>query len=130
MSLLPQQAAGAQGLWAACSFVTSGSLHIRNSKVSMQSDPRLMKTHSLDSGVSETLKVVPHRKLLSVAMASRGGGTEKIGNVINLHFEGNWMPIKASPTGLWQQQRGKARQQLAWLVCASPLKVVCRLNWL
>ena len=58
-----------------------------------------MKTHSLDSGVSETLKVVPHRKLLSVAMASRGGGTEKIGNVINLHFEGNWMPIKASFTG-------------------------------
>lgn len=77
--------------------------HSRNfSDVHMQSDLRLMKTHSLDSGVSETLKVVPHRKLLSVAMASRGGGTEKIGNVINLHFEGNWMPIKASPIRHWQ----------------------------
>ena len=76
----------------------------RNSNCAMQSDPRLMKTHSLDSGVSETLKVVPHRKLLSVAMASRGGGTEKIGNVINLHFEGNWMPIKASSTRLLRLQ--------------------------
>ena len=100
---LLQQAADAQRLWGACSLVAS-KVSTKNSPVPMQSDPRLMKTHSLDSGVSETLKVVPHRKLLSVAMASRGGGTEKIGNVINLHFEGNWMPIKASPTAIRQSQ--------------------------
>jgi hypothetical protein len=29
-----------------------------------------------------------------VATFSKGGSVEKIGNVINLYFEGNWMPIK------------------------------------
>ena len=45
-------------------------------------------------GVSETLKVTPQRKVLQHVTPGRGG-IGKLQNVINLHFEGNWMPIKA-----------------------------------
>ena len=46
----------------------------------------------LPSGVSETLKVTPTRKLLQHVTPGRGG-IGKVQNVISLHFEGNWMPI-------------------------------------
>ncbi|KAK9815754.1 hypothetical protein WJX72_009012 [[Myrmecia] bisecta] len=52
------------------------------------------RPHSLASGASETLQVVPVQKTLHMMAVGKGGGTEKLGNVINLHFEGNWMPIK------------------------------------
>ena len=54
-----------------------------------------LRTHSLDTGVSETLKVTPQRKVLQHVTPGRGG-IGKLQNVINLHFEGNWMPIKAT----------------------------------
>ena len=54
----------------------------------------LKGTHSLDSGQSQTLKVSPTRKVLSLISYGKGGASEKVGNVINLHFEGNWMPLK------------------------------------
>ncbi|KAK9867090.1 hypothetical protein WJX84_006946 [Apatococcus fuscideae] len=52
------------------------------------------RTHSLDSGQSQTLKVSPTQKVLSLISYGKGGASEKVGNVINLHFEGNWMPLK------------------------------------
>ena len=57
-----------------------------------------LRTNSLDTGVSETLKVDPTRKVLQHITPGRGG-VGKLQNVINLHFEGNWMPIMvhASP---------------------------------
>lgn len=54
----------------------------------------VQRTFHLDSGESETLKAVPTRKVLSVSTFSKGGSVEKVCNVINLYFEGNWMPIK------------------------------------
>lgn len=54
----------------------------------------MQRTFHLESGESETLKVTPTRKVLSVATFSKGGSVEKVGNVINLYFEGNWMPVK------------------------------------
>jgi len=54
----------------------------------------VQRTFHLESGESETLKAVPTRKVLSVSTFSKGGSVEKVGNVINLYFEGNWMPIK------------------------------------
>ena len=52
-----------------------------------------VRTHSLNTGVSETLKVTPQRKVLTHVSPGHGG-IGKVQNVINLHFEGNWMPIK------------------------------------
>ena len=54
----------------------------------------MQRTFCLGSGESETLKVAPTRKVLNVGTFSKGGSVEKVGNVINLYFEGNWMPIK------------------------------------
>lgn len=51
----------------------------------------------LASGVSETLKVEPVRKVLRTVVVGKGGALEKAGNVINLLFEGNWMPVKVGP---------------------------------
>ena len=34
------------------------------------------------------------RKILRTVVVGKGGAVEKAGNVIHLHFEGNWMPIK------------------------------------
>ena len=53
-------------------------------------------SHSLPPGVYETLQVEPVRKVLRTVVVGRGGAVEKAGNVIHLHFEGNWLPIKAS----------------------------------
>ena len=44
------------------------------------------------------------RKVVRTIMAGKGGALEKAGNVINLYFEGNWMPIKVwlmSISPLW-----------------------------
>lgn len=60
----------------------------------MQNEDGPQRTHSLDSGQSQTLKVSPTRKVLSLISYGKGGASEKVGNVINLHFEGNWMPLK------------------------------------
>lgn len=61
-----------------------------------------MRTNCLESGISETLKVVPRRKILQHITPGRGG-MGKVQNVINLHFEGNWMPIKV---GQYRTKRG------------------------
>ena len=58
-----------------------------------------LRTNSLDTGVSETLKVTPIRKVLQHVSPGRGG-IGKLQNVINLHFEGNWMPIMVGNTSL------------------------------
>ena len=63
----------------------------------MQSGHGAHKTHMLASGVSETLKVEPVRKVIRTVLVGKGGALEKAGNVINLLFEGNWMPIKVQP---------------------------------
>ena len=52
------------------------------------------RSFNLATGVSETLKVNPARRLLNIMMTGKHGGAKKVGNVINLHFEGNWMPIQ------------------------------------
>ena len=54
----------------------------------------VQRTFHLESGESETLKAVPTRKVLSVSTFYKGGSVDKVCNVINLYFEGNWMPIK------------------------------------
>ena len=60
----------------------------------LQEDGRPPKSCSLATGVSETLKVSPARRLLNIMMTGKHGAAKKVGNVINLHFEGNWMPIQ------------------------------------
>lgn len=62
--------------------------------VSLQEDGRPPKSFSLATGVSETLKVNPARRLLNIMMTGKHGAAKKVGNVINIHFEGNWMPIQ------------------------------------
>ena len=59
-------------------------------------------SHSLPPGASETLQVEPVRKLLRTVVVGRGGAVEKAGNVIHLHFEGNWLPIKVCAGLPWQ----------------------------
>ena len=54
------------------------------------------RSFNLATGVSETLKVNPARRLLNIMMTGKHGGAKKVGNVINLHFEGNWMPIQVN----------------------------------
>lgn len=52
----------------------------------------------LDPEASDTLKVVPcHKKLTLLNLTASATGTERLGAVINLHFEGNWMPIRDVP---------------------------------
>ena len=58
-----------------------------------------LRTNSLDTGVSETLKVEPSWKVLQHVTPGRGG-VGKLQNVINLHFEGNWMPIMVAFTSI------------------------------
>ena len=51
--------------------------------------------YCLDNGASESLKVAPAlRRLSFVQFSSAASGSERMGAAINLHFEGNWMPIK------------------------------------
>ena len=72
----------------------------------------MQRTFHLDSGESETLKVVPTRKVLSVSTFSKGGSVEKVCNVINLYFEGNWMPIKVWPVSNHSLWWGEASRSL------------------
>ena len=52
----------------------------------------------LDPEASDTLKVVPsNKKLTLLNFTASATGTERLGAVINLHFEGNWMPIRDVP---------------------------------
>lgn len=60
----------------------------------VQVDGQPPKSFNLSTGVSETLKVNPARRLLNIMMTGKHGAARKVGNVINLHFEGNWMPIQ------------------------------------
>lgn len=54
------------------------------------------KTHVLASGASETLRVVPVPKRFRVVAATKGTWTDVAGSAINLHLEGNWMPLMVS----------------------------------
>eukprot|EP00887_Chlorella_sp_A99_P007742 scaffold20.g7742.t1 len=51
--------------------------------------------YCLENGVSENLRVVPASKRLSfVQFSHTSAGSERTGATINLHFEGNWMPLQ------------------------------------
>ncbi len=51
--------------------------------------------YTLDNGSSETLRISPVTKRLNfLHSTSTATGVERIGSVIDLHFEGNWMPIR------------------------------------
>ena len=58
------------------------------------------QTFCLEPGSSETLRCVPVRKVLSLVSVGKGGAAKKVGGVIALYLEGNWMPIKVSKLGL------------------------------
>jgi hypothetical protein len=52
----------------------------------------------LEREASDTLKVVPSTKRITLMnLKSAASGTERLGSVINFHFEGNWMPIHDVP---------------------------------
>ena len=51
----------------------------------------------LENGGSENLRVAPTSKRLNFMQLSNAAtGSERLGSTINLHFEGNWMPIRVS----------------------------------
>jgi len=51
--------------------------------------------YSLENAKSEALKVTPAMKKLNfVQFSSSLLGSERTGSMINLHFEGNWMPVR------------------------------------
>lgn len=51
--------------------------------------------YTLDNGCSETLRVTPVTKRLNfLQSASAATGAERVSSVVDLHFEGNWMPIR------------------------------------
>ena len=55
----------------------------------------------LEPDVSDTLRVMPcNKKLTLLNINSSATGTERLGSVINLHFEGNWMPINDVPVNV------------------------------
>ena len=55
---------------------------------------------TLDNGGSESLRVVPASKRLSfLQFGSVAAGSERLGATINLHFEGNWMPVVVRGAG-------------------------------
>lgn len=55
----------------------------------------------LEPDMSDTLKVVPSSKKLTLLnINAAASGTERLGSVINLHFEGNWMPIHDVPVNV------------------------------
>ena len=57
--------------------------------------------YCLENGVSENLRVAPASKRLSfVQFSHASAGSERMGATINLHFEGNWMPLKVRGGGL------------------------------
>lgn len=61
---------------------------------SRQDGARRSKVCHLENGRSETLQVLPASKRLSFAhFGSAATGSERLGATINLHFEGNWMPV-------------------------------------
>ena len=51
------------------------------------------KTHALETGASETLRVVPVQKRFRFMSAAKATWTEVSCSTINLHLEGNWMPL-------------------------------------
>ena len=51
----------------------------------------------LDSGASETLQVVPVPKRFRVVAPTKGTWTDVAGSAVNLHLEGNWMPLRVRP---------------------------------
>ena len=58
------------------------------------------KTHSLAPGGSETLRVVPVQKRFRLVTATKGTWSDLAGSAINLHLEGNWMPLRVRSTAL------------------------------
>ena len=78
-----------------CSSVHVLSMHAHLMLGTLQDTMGQHDTHRLLPGVSETLQCSPVRKLLRMVVVGKSGAVEKAGNVIHLHFEGNWMPIKA-----------------------------------
>ena len=68
---------------------------------------RRSPVYCLGNGESESLKVVPATKKLSIVQLTNAGtGAERMGNMINLHFEGNWMPIRVRAVGGVRATRG------------------------
>lgn len=59
--------------------------------------------YQLENGGSESLRVVPATRRLSfVQFGSAAVGSERMGSTINLHFEGNWMPVMVSVRCGWE----------------------------
>lgn len=55
----------------------------------------------LEPEASDTLKVLPcNKKLTLLNINASASGAERLGSVINLHFEGNWMPIYDVPVNV------------------------------
>lgn len=40
------------------------------------------------------------KRLNFTQMSNAGAGSERLGSTINLHFEGNWMPVRVR-RGVW-----------------------------
>jgi hypothetical protein len=51
------------------------------------------RTCVLEAGASETLRVAPVPKRIRAVAPGKGTWSERWGTAINLHFEGNWMPL-------------------------------------
>jgi hypothetical protein len=51
------------------------------------------RTCVLEAGASETLRVAPVPKRIRSVAPGKGTWSERWGTAINLHFEGNWMPL-------------------------------------
>jgi hypothetical protein len=63
--------------------------------------------YALDNGASETLRVAPATKRMTFMQRANTTGSERLSSVINLHFEGNWMPIRVSDMAwrAWPQRQ-------------------------
>ena len=95
-SLKPENSSGVWLLLTSLCRLTCGLLWLMRTFVQASMGAQgPTRTHTLAPGVSETLKVLPTRKVLQHVTPGRGG-IGKVQNVISLHFEGNWMPLTVS----------------------------------
>ena len=72
------------------------------------------KTYALESGASETLRVVPVQKRFRVVAAAKGTWTDFAGSAINLHLEGNWVPLRVRPAPQKSAPCGTLCEALNW----------------
>ena len=69
-------------------------VHLSNLQVYVQTEKYgAQRTCVLEAGASETLRVAPVPKRIRAVAPGKGTWSERWGTAINLHFEGNWMPL-------------------------------------